>query len=1137
MDPLYALALLVLLLLTAGWVARYIGGRKTAAPSTPEPATLPTAGKAIYAISRDLSSFYEESAQPADLLDNATFRAGVALLKGDDYSTDDLIAYLTGDNSAIASMAGEALRERKERGSRDRIIEAMSNMDGWPLYFALKAVAELSPAKDPIAGRVLARISFVWNEPFPRQFLKEFVADRAGGGDPLTFGKFLRRIPAARARELDSLLRHIGAEKAGKLMEEFRAWQDEHVDVDFLKSIGSIWDKGSLFEAGAIIEHEAMVEVAAELEALFLADRPRSVLLVGESGVGKTTIARLLARRLMKKGWTVFCAGAPQLVAGQIYIGQFEERLQGLIRQMQGKRRILWIVPDFPALLMSGRHKYSSIGALDMMLPHIEQSGIVVLGECQPGPFERLIQSRPRCSTAMTPLRVPAMSEAVARGLATQWMQRQYKGDSAAGDGRDTVREASNLAQQFLGHKAAPGNVLELLRLTRQRLRSAGPAGPDVIRPDDLILTLSQLTGLPSHILDEREGLDLARLKMLFNRKVKGQPEAVQCLVERVAMIKSGVTDPTRPSGVFLFAGPTGTGKTEIAKTLAEFLFSSPDRLIRLDMSEFQAIDSLERILGSTDGEEQGALVDQIRKQPFAVVLLDEFEKAHQRVWDVFLQVFDDGRLTDRRGRTADFRHAIIILTSNLGGVIPSGLGLGFSTDHEEFRPGAVTRAVTQSFRKEFLNRIDRVVVFNPLSREIMREILEKELEEVFQRRGLRSRSWAVEWDEAAVEFLMEKGFTKDLGARPLKRAVERYLLSPLAMTIVNRQVPEGDQFLFVVGSGDRLNVEFVDPDLPSAGDGEYVDADGAGEAGDAERLETMILHARGTEVELDSLRRRLETLRAQVECEGWRNDKEAAVSMFSLPDFWTSAERFEILGQYEYQDRIEAGLKRTGSLLERLGEYRERFGDRYPQRPIASLAQALYLIGVACDDVRENRPREAFLLVEARDGRKAAASERADFAARIGTMYRSWAKKRNMRWKVLAEAGRIDDRPFRLLLALSGYGAYSILQPETGLHVLEKPDGRRQSSEKSRVMVRVAPQPSSLIETDQRVLQEKAEGCFDSGSLKGLGVVRRYRIEPSPLVRDIVGGWRTGKLETVLQGDFDLIARAARRETGSAKR
>jgi ATP-dependent Clp protease ATP-binding subunit ClpC len=224
---------------------------------------------------------------------------------------------------------------------------------------------------------------------------------------------------------------------------------------------------------------------------------------------------------------------------------------------------------------------------------------------------------------------------------------------------------------------APPGNVIDLLPHLG---RLAARGGQRAMAREDLLVTLSQLTGLPHSVLDEREELDAAGLEAFFAQRVMGQPEAVRCLVDRVAMLKAGLTDPKRPIGVFLFAGPTGTGKTEVAKTLAEHLFGSAERMIRLDMSEFQEPQSLARIVGeSGEGADSNALVDRIRKQPFSVVLLDEFEKAHPRVWDVFLQVFDYARLTDAHGNLADFRHSIIILTTNLGAVEHQGGSLGFT--------------------------------------------------------------------------------------------------------------------------------------------------------------------------------------------------------------------------------------------------------------------------------------------------------------------------------------------------------------------------------------------------------------------------------------------------------------------------
>ena len=248
-------------------------------------------------------------------------------------------------------------------------------------------------------------------------------------------------------------------------------------------------------------------------------------------------------------------------------------------------------------------------------------------------------------------------------------------------------------------------------------------------------------------------------MRSYFSARVIGQDEAVDAIVDRIAMLKAGLNDPGKPIGVFLFAGPTGTGKTELAKTLAEFLFGSQDRMIRLDMSEFQTPESTAKILGSGDtANPTDSLITLVRKQPFSVVLLDEFEKAHANVWDLFLQVFDDGRLTDQLGQVADFRHCIIILTSNLGATGHRSSGLGFSPGADAYSADQVLRTVGQTFRPEFQNRLDKVIVFRPLSRELMRDILKKELSRVLDRRGFKDREWAVEWEASALEFLLEQG-------------------------------------------------------------------------------------------------------------------------------------------------------------------------------------------------------------------------------------------------------------------------------------------------------------------------------------------------------------------------------------------
>ena len=411
----------------------------------------------------------------------------------------------------------------------------------------------------------------------------------------------------------------------------------------------------------------------------------------------------------------------------------------------------------------------------------------------------------------------------------------------------ECVPVALNSARQYLSAANFPGSVLDLIKLTANRVLKGGG---NEVEAREIIVTLSQLTGLPVSILDSNERVDLASIRDYFTARVIGQNEAVSAIVDRIAMLKAGLNDPGKPIGVFLFAGSTGTGKTELAKTVAEYLFGSVDRMVRLDMSEFQTPETTHKILG---GEDVDSLVNRVRKQPFSVVLLDEFEKAHAAIWDLFLQVFDDGRLTDAMGHVADFRHCMIILTTNLGATSHRTSGLGFAPAADAFSSDQIMRAIGQTFRPEFQNRLDKVIVFRPLNRDLMREILKKELARVLERRGLKYRDWAVEWEASAQDFLLEKGFSAEMGARPLKRAIDQYLIAPLAATIVERRFPEGDQFVFVRSDGRAIQAEFVDPD------GDAPPNSAMPKSGTAEKslaLAEMILAATGSEAEVKALAR-----------------------------------------------------------------------------------------------------------------------------------------------------------------------------------------------------------------------------------------------------------------------------------------
>ena len=1033
---------------------------KTASEPAREPHSEPSAKvvpdqpqlrRRLFKIADDLEDFFDQAARPADLLDDKLFSKGTRVLSSELFTTKDLLAYGRGSNSTIACMALEALSRRDDDDEIvDEILSSINNVGYWVSFFALRALDRRVPGS--ILGRVLTRVDETWSNRYQQEILRGFFETRVEKEGRISLPK-IESLSDDQFDFLDPFLSGLSEShpEAARIREEITNWRKGFIDVDSLGSITEIWTPSKSAQQG-LVEHEGLVKAVSQLKNSLEKTPRRSLLLIGEPGVGKTALLRSLATRLHGEGWVIFQAGAVELMAGQVFYGQIEERLKTLLEKIGGGRKVLWVIPDFDRLLWAGRHRYSPSGILETLLPAIQSGEIVVAGEIQPSAYQILVRRIPFIRAAVDTFHIQPPSDEATLELAESWLATQ---GNPPLDPPDLLREGLQLSKQYLGNQAKPGSLLRLLQLTLSRITTVLPPEKLCVTMESLLETLAQLTGLPHSILDDRLELDVGSLRELFEERVLGQPEAVTCLVDRVAMIKAGLTDPTRPQGVFFFSGPTGTGKTEIAKTLAEFLFGSSERLIRLDMSEFQSSDSLSRLVGDTSSaQESSALVDQIRKQPFSVILLDEFEKASEPIWNHFLQIFDDGRLTDTQGNTADFRHSTIIITSNLGGDI-TGAGMGFSKNGGKKLTENVEKAIAQVFRREFINRIDRIVVFRPLDRSVMRKILHKELQLVLQRRGLRNRSWAVEWEESAIDFLLDRGFDATLGARPLKRAIDRYLLSPLALTIVNHQVPDGDQFLFVRSDGQRIIVEFIDPDAPS----DATDLATVETRPDELGLAHIALQARGRHRELEYLREHYEKLKAAVVDDGdWKSKKTEYLNRISTPGFWSQGDRFSILGEAEYMDRIEAGLKTAGSLIERLHRNASRDGKKpLPRDMLRRLAQRIYLLEAACAALEEGQPRDAFLRIRC----TGESGGHVDFAKKVTGMYRNWAKKRGMSLSVLDESTGPSPHEYEAVLAISGYAAFRILAPEAGLHVLEEPGTGTESMQRYRARVKVAPQPA----------------------------------------------------------------------------
>ena len=746
---------------------------------------------------------------------------------------------------------------------------------------------------------------------------------------------------------------------------------------------------------------------------------------------------------------------------------------------------------------------------LDSLLPHIEAGTIRVVAEITPPNYELLVAKRPRVQSALSALRLRPPNEAETERMlahALESDEHDVSTDAAV------LTEVHELAQQFLPGIAQPGGAMRLLEAT---VDAAVEREAQTFDAGDVLAALAALSGLPLKILDPNRPLGLDDVRAFFNERVLGQDEAVDAVVDRIALVKAGLTDPTRPLAVFLFVGPTGTGKTELAKTLAEFVFGSQSRLVRLDMSEFQTPDSLDRLLSDTTVDDSGAaLIASVRKDPFSVVLLDEFEKAAAPVWDLFLQVFDDGRLTDRSGRTTDFRRCIIILTSNVGSALQSGPGIGFAPDTQGFRASEVERALQRHFRPEFLNRIDKVLTFKPFGRKQMRALLEKELDDVLSRRGMRGKPWAMEVDETAVTFLLDAGFSPTLGARPLKRAVEQHLLTPLARAIADAQVPEGDQFLFVTAPHGEIEVDFVGLD------------DEAAERGDARRGDRR----RGCGRPASLLRSGRFDERAQQLLLAQLGEVETRVVNEIVERKYVALERVSSPGSGRRTAATACSRRPSTSTASRplaaprrssapgCGAWsptgRGRGGEL-----CTLLGFRVYSLERALAGLDEGAPLELFLRLRLVGDQERSAEAEQLFLEQLVSMYLGWAKERGMQVEVLA---RSDDEA---LLHAGGLGAGLILQPEAGLHILETAGaGERHERALDRVTAAVQIAECEPGErTDQRALVEQAKRAFASAEAP-MQVVRRYREGPSTLVRDAARGYRTGRLDTVLAGGFDLF-------------
>lgn len=519
---------------------------------------------------------------------------------------------------------------------------------------------------------------------------------------------------------------------------------------------------------------EVSAPVARLAETLAGDHRP-GVLLVGPSGVGKTAVVHELVarRREFRLGKTPFWStSGARLVAGMSGYGMWQERCQKIVKEASATRAVLH-VESLVELLGVGKGSLNEQGIAAFFRPYIERGDLQVIAECVPEQIPVIEREEPQLLAVLQRIDV-----AQPTGDQSGAILRRAAGGQADSITDEAIETIDRLHRRFATCSALPGRPLRFLK----NLLPPSDEEVEMVTERDVVAAFAEETGLPRFLLDGDQPLRLDETRGFLSRRVMGQPRAVDLVVDVLATVKAGLTPAGRPISSLLFIGPTGVGKTEMAKALAEFMYQSPARMIRVDMSEYADRHSVDRLIGGSLTAE-GLLTAKIREQPFSVVLLDEFEKAHAAFLDLLLQVLGEGRLTDGAGRVASFGNAIILMTSNLGvdSFGRAGAGFGAADDRLAQSERHFVDRVQEFVRPEFFNRIDRIVPFAPLDRTTIRAIARRELDKMRARDGIRHRRLDLDVDPAVVDFLADRGYEPQYGARPLQRAIDRRLVTRLA--------------------------------------------------------------------------------------------------------------------------------------------------------------------------------------------------------------------------------------------------------------------------------------------------------------------------------------------------------------------
>jgi ATP-dependent Clp protease ATP-binding subunit ClpC len=591
-------------------------------------------------------------------------------------------------------------------------------------------------------------------------------------------------------------------------------------------------------------------------------------ILIGEPGVGKSAIAEGLALRIIQKKVSrvlfnkrVVTLDLASLVAGTKYRGQFEERMKAVMNELEKSPEVILFIDELHTIVGAGGAS-GSLDASNMFKPALARGEIQCIGATTLDEYRQYIEKDGALARRFQQVMVdPTTPEETIQILDN--IKERYEDHHHVNYTEEAIKACVSLSDRYISDRFLPDKAIDVLDEAGARVHINNIHVPEeivkleesiedikkeknrvvksqkyeeaaqlrdkekklidqldkakarweeeskskryVVDEDNVAEVIAMMTGIPTKRVAQKEQAKLVGMSEQLSGKVIGQEEAIKKLTKAIQRTRVGLKDPAKPIGTFVFLGPTGVGKTELAKVLAAYLFDKEDSLVRIDMSEYMEKFSVSRLVGAPPGyvgyEEGGQLTEKVRRKPYSVVLLDEIEKAHPDVFNILLQVLDDGILTDGLGRRVDFRNTIIIMTSNIGvrDLKDFGTGIGFSTqlkrDNEDAMiKDTIQKALKKTFSPEFLNRLDDVIIFNSLSREDIHKIIDISLKKLLSR--IEAMGYEIKLTEAAKDFLADKGFDPQYGARPLNRAIQKYLEDQIAEEILKGDINEGDTLL-----------------------------------------------------------------------------------------------------------------------------------------------------------------------------------------------------------------------------------------------------------------------------------------------------------------------------------------------------